>query len=295
VLTSRRLVAATVLAAVASLVPVLAPSAGADDPPGCTLIICPTLPPDFNPGLPTGHLGNPDDGQCVALTIPVLPADAAGLSVPAGIPGRWAYQLCGDTAVVGRAPRTGTGQSVKAWCADPSLGDNQCSVVVFWHPNAPAVGVPVAGRDGGFNPIAFNRFPADAKSNPADGRVIAQFPTWFWDNNMVGFLGAPIPAPGGFGAGAIAIHTGSHWDVDGRRICGSSGDVPLTTDAGPSPSCGHTFSTVFTPGGGTHRAELTKNWLIIVFLEFPPYVLIIPWVEDDTINIVVREAQADTH
>jgi hypothetical protein len=262
------------------------------------LVVCPTDPPSTDPSPPFDQTGDPDhnlpDGCRTLVGMPVLPQDSAGLSVPATIPGKWAYQVCGDPAVAAWASGADDVQGVKYRCAHPLNGKPPCSVVVFWQPANPNAGdIPVAGRDGG-GPFAFNRFPPDARSNPPNGNVIAQFPTWFWDNNMVGFLAGAIPVPD-FGVGAIAIYIGSEWEVDGHGVCPHSGDVPLRTDTGPSPrGCGATFTANTTPGGGRHRAELTKTWLIIIFLAFPPYVIIFPVILHSTIDINVHEVQADS-
>src|SRR5262249_3021684 len=148
-------------------------------------------------------------GGCRLLTGPVAAGDVSG-PPPAGVPGRWAYLVCGDPATVAHAVRRGTASRVRAWCA---AGHRTCTVVAYWKPNHPDPRVPLAVTGGPSGILQYATLSPDAATSPLDGQVITNFPTWFSDANHPDFTGAPIPTfpVGGFGGVATAIHLRSWW------------------------------------------------------------------------------------
>ncbi len=271
-----------------------------DPPGGCSFLLCdiPSDPAqyvagglDFGPGIGV-DIGNALSDGCQVLTDPVAAADSRSYTAPSGVPGRWAYQVCGDPATVTQAVRQGSAEAIRTWCG----AGRACSVVVFWKPdNAdPSLRIPVDGGPGGI--LQYFTLTPDAASSPDNGQVITNFPTWFYDANHLDFTGVPIPAfpIGGFGGAATAIHIRSWWDVDGGEICGKRGRTPARDQtraeaARPSPDCGVTFLR-----SGAHHAVTHVTWLIIVLLAFPPYVIVFPITLSDDLDLNAREVQADT-
>lgn len=300
--TRRRAVPLLLTLAVAVLTTVTPASADPPpgDPGGCSFLLC-DIPSDpaqfvagglnFGPGVGV-DIGNSLSNGCRTLTDPVAGADLSGRTPPAGVAGRWAYQLCGDPATVTQAAGQGSVDQIRAWCG----ADRACSVVVFFKPDNPdpRVRIPVDGGPGGI--LQYFTLTPDAASSPDNGQVITNFPTWFYDANHLDFTGVPIPPfpIGGFGGAATAIHIRSWWDVDGREICGKRGRTPAEQQtraeaARPSPDCGVTFLR-----SGAHHAVTHVTWLIIVLLTFPPYVIVFPITLSDDLNLNAREVQADT-
>jgi hypothetical protein len=292
-------VVALAVAAMTSVTPALA-DPPADPGDGCSFLLCgiPSDPAEYVAGgLDFGNgvgvdIGNVLTDGCRALNDPVSPADSAGRTAPTGVAGKWAYQVCGDPAVVVQAVRQGNARQIGTWCS----ANRACSVIVAWKPDNPDpnVRIPVDGGPGGI--LQYFTLSPDAASSPGNGQVITNFPTWFYDANHLDFTGLPIPAfpIGGFGGAATAIHIRSWWDVDGREICGKRGrtpaeSMPLSQAANPSPDCGVTFAK-----SGAHNAETHATWLIIVLLAFPPYIIVFPITLSDDIDLNAREVQADT-
>jgi hypothetical protein len=307
VLRSRELLASALATAVAALGLVAAGSplpAAADPidipvPPNCSIATCPTDPPSDQPFKPPADdpgFGTPDPEKSLCkdmLTLPVDPADVADLTVPTGVEGRWAYRLCGATSVVNSIPPSVvTPKDYRDYCADKS-----CSLVPFWlaKDKDKRLTLPIPDDPGGLG--RFFRIWPDAQSNPPDGQLITNFPTWFWDNNNpLPVLGAPIPPiplPG-FPGIATAIHLRSWWEFDGGLPpCESKGVKPhdaVTPEEAlqEQPPCGRTF-----PTAGKHSATAFETWLIIIISFTPPAAVAFTITLDDTIDITVRDVQTD--
>src|SRR5919202_362282 len=90
-----------VVAAALAVMAMAVPAQAEPPPPGdgdCTLILC-GLPgdPGGDPG-GGGVIGQPIEDGCQVLPGPVDPADRDGLTAPTTVPGKWAYQVCGQPA-----------------------------------------------------------------------------------------------------------------------------------------------------------------------------------------------------
>jgi hypothetical protein len=296
VLTSRRLIAVAVSAALVSFIPGGLPTASADPPgdqPGCMFIVCPTDPPGQLPP----EIDEPpiigDVHGCEPSNLPVDPRDTQGQSPPDKIAGAWAYQLCGDDAVLQDLHRRGltSRNEIVAYCADKA-----CSLLAYWKPKDkdPRTAIPIEPGPDGIE--AFFTLRPVAASSPPDGRVFTNFPTWFYDANHLRFTAIPPVGFNGFGGAATAIHLRSWWNVDGERICdhaghpvGGDGGVITRDQAVQESDCNKTF-----PVSGQHAATAHNQWLIIVVLTFPPYLIVFPIEFSDTMNVTSREVQADT-
>jgi hypothetical protein len=307
VLTTRKLVVATVVVTLVSLVNGGVPAnADPGDAPGCTFVICPTEPIDPTPPVgtpddPNGDftVGKPVDDACHPLPYtPVLQADIGSQTPPPNLPGAWKYQLCGQPEDTASAPigSFSTAAQLRTWCAGlhPDGTERACNVVAYWQPSVadPRQAIPIEPPPDGIG--RFFRLAPLAGSSPPAGKALTNFPTWFYDRNHLQITGIPpVPLPWPGAVSALAIHLRSWWTVDGHEVCDSTGGKPDAVDrttAAQERDCGETFTTT-----GPHTATAHNEWLIILILEFPPYVVVFPLFFDDNVdNLIAREVQADT-
>jgi hypothetical protein len=244
---------------------------------------------------------------CVSFPDLVNPADIPAVyraNPPQG-EGRWEYQVCAKTKALAQdvVNTEGSLAAVRQYCFhdkdQPELNKNhECAFFVSWHPKINAVpDFHNQGRGDYFRDFLTlsPQFSSQPKPGPEFGSI-ANFPSWFWLDNVTTFPFV-VPDFGLFGGGvATAWHLESNMDTNNEHACRETGLRKVGADwkAGtanpeqPSPKkCGYTY-----PHQGIYNVHSCSQWLIVVVTALFAFAFPITFCNDD--QMTVKESQIVT-
>jgi hypothetical protein len=245
-----------------------------------------------DPGQVDATAGHARDDACAPVPGAVPPAEVAAAQArlagqtPTGA-GSWTYVLCAgtksDATALARlypdAPRA------RAHCADAA---SACVVAVVWSPadrTPPRPAQDPPSRFGAFD--HWLTFAPELGTSPADPqRLIAQLPTWVWDQNGADVRGICLPIYGGVCGFAVRLST--KWTTEGSTFCRSRGTVYHQGQDDPrsASTCSWTYRT-----SGTYALRGCKTWLVVVW-RLPWYIpIVFPLEVCHTDQVGVQEAQ----